>query len=328
MANPDAIDDSKISVFTMMPPARFDHGDGRTEIAFIAASMRHSVAVGRHNGVLWTWGKGHRGRLGHGNGHVEHCALVLTALPRATFGEDVVSAAAMLCTTMAVTASGVLWASGFSPCFTMGMGATLEGHTFNRVGGHEHFGAGGVRSVAGSESYTLIVAQDNSLWVCGHTISNCLGRNTHGQSFQVPVRINPASFNHEPIVVASAHFTRSVVVTASGAIYTWGGEPSGTYKGLCSRVVTAHHMIQNISYLPQRVMHTSVPHVHIDSFGLWNYPLTQEELLAFLMCTHVRLGAGSPYMAAPDEMLQSIRTSLAVLAATQMGRGLRNLLGI
>jgi len=75
-------------------------------------------------------------------------------------------------------------------------------------------------------------------------------------------------------------------------------------------------------------MHTSVPNVHIDSFGLWNYCLTEEELLVFLMCTHARLGAGSPYMAAPDEMLQSIRTSLAVPGATRMGRGLRNLLGV
>jgi len=329
MANPDAIDNSIVSVFTMMPPARFDNGDGHTEIGFIAAGLRHSVAVGKHNGVLWTWGgDGNRGRLGHGNGHLEYCVKVPTALPRTTFGEDVVSAAAMCNSTMAVTTSGVLWATGSSQSFALGLGAMLECHTFNRVGGHEHFGAGGVRSVACSECHTLIVAQDGSLWVCGHRDSKCLGHGTQEYSFHVPVRINPASFHHEAIVVASTYLTRSVAVTASGALYTWGQEPHGTYRGLCSLVTTGHHWIHNISYLPQRVMHTSMPHVHIDSFGLWNYPLTEEEFLAFLMCTHVRLGAGSLYTAAPIEMLESIRTSLAVPGATRMGRGLRNLLGI
>jgi len=63
MANPDAIDNSNILFLQMMPPAQFDDGNGHTEIAFIAASKRHSVAVCRHNGVLWTWGQGGGGDL-------------------------------------------------------------------------------------------------------------------------------------------------------------------------------------------------------------------------------------------------------------------------
>jgi len=322
MTNPDEINNSDISVFTMMPHARFDNGDGRTEIGFIAAGSQHSVAVGKHNGVLWTWGRDRHGtQLGHGNGQLDYCVQVPTALPRTTFGEDVVSAAAMSTSTMAVTASGVLWATGVSMYFALGLGALFQCHRFSRVGGHEHFGAGGVRSVACSISHTLIVAQDGSLWVCGNRESNCLGHYPMPYSFHVPVRIDPTCFHHEAIVVASTHLSRCVAVSASGGIYTWGSEPSGMYTGLCSAVATAHDLLPNIAYVPQRV-------AHIDSVGLWNYPLTEEEFLAFLMCTHLRLGARSLYSALPIEMLQSIRTSLAVPTATHMGRGLRNLLGI
>ena len=183
--------------------------------------------------------------------------------------------------------------------------------------------------MACSEFHSLIVVQSGSLWVCGHLISTCLGHDTLGNSFPNPVRIKPFSFIEEAIVAVSAYSTRSVAVTASGGLYTWGSEPESIYKGLCFPLLTAHHGHEStLQYLPQRVVHTGIPFQHIDSFGPWNYPLTAQELLAFVMGTHLRLGANSPYTAAPSEILECIRTSLSVLAATQMGRGLRNLLGI
>jgi len=176
--------------------------------------------------------------------------------------------------------------------------------------------------------HSLIVAQDGSLWVCGSVVSNCLGHDTPGIHFPVPMRMNPASFNNEAVRVASANDGRSVVVTASGALYTWGQEPQGSYRGLCFRIVPRPNSYHNISLVPQRNIHTGVPHVHMGCFGVWNYPLTTEELLAFVMCTHVRLGALSCYAGAPREVLECIRISLSVPTAPQMGRGLRDLLGI
>ena len=134
--------------------------------------------------------------------------------------------------------------------------------------------------------HSLIVAQNGSLWVCGSVLSNCLGHDTPGNHFPVPVRMNPAVFNNEPVIVASANFTRSVAVTASGALYTWGLEPEGSYSGLCFRIVPAPNSNYNISLVPQRNTHTGVPHVHMGCFGVWNFPLTTDELLAFAMCTH------------------------------------------
>jgi len=86
--------------------------------------------------------------------------------------------------------------------------------------------------VACSGFHSLIVSQSGSLWVCSHMISTCLGHDTLGNSFPNPVRINPFSFNEEAIVVVSAYSTRSVAVTASGGLYTWGSEPESMYKGL------------------------------------------------------------------------------------------------
>ena len=312
------------------PPQRFDSGDGRTEIAFIAAGTHHSVAVSRNNGVLWTWGASRAGQLGHGSALVRHCVPIPTAVPTTTFGETIVSASAMLTSTMAVTASGVLWASGRSRHGALGLGLTKECHTFNRVGGAEYFGNGGVRSVACALYHTLIVAQDGMLWVCGHSQSYCLGIYTDRcRIYERPEPMHPALFNYEPVLAVSASEKHSAAVTRSGGLYTWGAERSGEVGGLCVPHVPSENAQAIFQYAPQRVMHTGVPNEDIDPFGLWNCPLSAEEQQAFAMCTHLHLGDNSPYHQTDDGILECIlRYSRRVPALVQNNVGLRNLLGL
>jgi len=107
MDDPLQVSNRDIRVFTRMPPERFDCGDGDTQIAFIAAGSDHSAAVGRTNGLLWTWGNGSGGQLGH-----DFSARVPIHLPRETFDEVVVSVSVANDITMAITDSGALWVSG------------------------------------------------------------------------------------------------------------------------------------------------------------------------------------------------------------------------
>jgi len=302
-----------ITVFTMMPAARFNCGDGDPQIAFIAAGSDHSIAVGRNNGLLWTWGKGFGGKLGHGDGGMDHYALVPTHLPQETFGEAVVSACASDETSMAVTASGALWVCGYSFTGKLGLGDVLHCNTFKRVDIADGFGDGGVRSVTCSAMHALIVSHDGSVRMCGHTVSR-------GQNYMVPTLIDPACFNNEPVVLVSAGGMNSVAVTASGRLYTWGEERRDEYCGLaCTHEFDPSERMIQMS--PRQVQ-------HIDLFGLWHYPLSDDEMLAFAMGTHLRLGMETCFQTVPEEVLECIRGSSILPGASLFGVGLRNLLGI
>jgi len=230
---------------------------------------------------------------------------------------------------MAITASGVLWVSGQSTYCAMGLGQTLACDTFNRVGGPEIFGNGGVRSVACSIRHSLMLSQKGRLWVCGDPTSFCLCRDTRGKRYDTPQDIRAACFNFEPVVAVSASEQRSVAVTESGGLYTWGIEKSGKFNGLCVPSVLTEDGECIIQYEPQRVRHTGVPHQNIDPLGLWNYPLSAGEQLAFAMCTNMRLGANSACQKTNEEIIEGIlRHARREPAVAHTDVGLRNLLGV
>jgi len=119
----------------------------------VSAGTWHTACVTR-KGSVYTWGNSHHGQLGCAvvrSQPIPHCAYsaAMGQLPATMVacGRNHTLILTAAGSTMVVTASGVLWASGVSRCHTMGLGARTECHTFNRVGGDEYFGEGGVRSV-------------------------------------------------------------------------------------------------------------------------------------------------------------------------------------
>jgi len=223
MDDPLQVNNTDIRVFTKMPPTRFDCGDGDSQIAFIAAGFHHSAAVGRSNGLLWTWGRGLGGQLGHGDGSFGCSAPVPIHLPRDTFGEAVVSVSVAIYTTMAVTGSGALWVSGYGTTGNLGLGDVHKCITFQQVGTADDFGNGGVRNVVCSQWHSLIVSHDGSVRACGSMDSGCFDLDID-MDYRVPTLIDPASFNNEPVVLVSANKSRNVAVTRSGRLFTWGLE--------------------------------------------------------------------------------------------------------
>jgi hypothetical protein len=85
----------------------------------VACGDAHSVAVAQDGG-LWSWGRGHRGRLGHGD---EHDKLVPTRVaPECFGGAQVVTAACGAAHTAAATARGELFTWGAGPGLGHGEG--------------------------------------------------------------------------------------------------------------------------------------------------------------------------------------------------------------
>ena len=265
--DPPELLNKNIPDFTMMPSTRFDCGDGDTQIGLIAAGFDHSVAVGRTNGLMWTWGRGIGGKLGHGDGGSKYYALVPTALPQETFGEAVVSASASEDITMAVTGSGALWVCGYSLLGRLGLGEVQRCVTFQRVGTAADFGDGGVRSVTCSRMHSLVVSYDGSVRVCGRHDSCSLGRNTEYDNYMVPTLIEPTCFNDEAVVLGSAGGSRSVAVTASRRLYTWGAEAPNKFCGLAHTHEggSGRGLMQ---WSPRQVLLTNIPSQRIDLFGL------------------------------------------------------------
>jgi len=327
MDDPLQATNSNICVFTMMPPTRFDSGDGDTHIAFIAAGSDHSAAVGRSNGLLWTWGDGEGGQLGHGDGGRDCSASVPTHLPRETFGEAVVSVSVARNITMAVTASGALWASGDSNLGNLGLGQVKKCVAFQRVGTADDFGEGGVRNVVCSRWHSLILSYDGGVRVCGSHLSGCFYGGANNDNYLVPTLIDRGYFGNDPVVLVSAGDDQNVAVTKSGRLFTWGVEAPGFFGGLARILVHGIDGEPN-PWLPRQVLRTNIPNQRIALFGLWLYPLTDDEMLTFAMVQHMRLGAGSSFRYVSDCVMRNFFDCLMVPGASHFGIGLRNILGI
>jgi len=146
--------------------------------------------------------------------------------------------------------------------------------------------------------------------------------------YLVPTQIDPASFNNEPVVLISTNEGRNVAVTRSGRLFTWGFEAPDEFDGLARTHANGTDR-EPFEWLPRQVLRTNIPNQRIQLFGLWQYPIGVNEMLAFAMGKHLRLGAETCYADAPDEVLQCIwAASLMVPGASHFGIGLQNLLGI
>jgi len=167
--------------------------------------------------------------------------------------------------------------------------------------------------------HSLIVSHDGSVRVCG--------RDAQFNNDTVPTLIDPAYFNNEAVVLVSASESRSVAVTASGRLYTWGAESPNKFCGLgYTHESGIGRALMQMS--PRQVLYTNIPYRRIDLFGLWHCHLSEDEMLAFAMGMHRRLGRATRFQTVPDDVLECIRTSCILPGASHFGVGLQNLLGI
>jgi len=295
---------------------------GGREIGMIAAGNAHSMAISREPGMFWTWGEDEFGQLGHGNLHEK--TSVSTPTPPANFldnspeavGDSVVSMDGGEDFTVVVTAGGVLWSCGSGSYGKTGLGTTDQQNSLQRVGGPEIFGGKGVRMATCGNLHTLIVAWDNSLWICGHANSSLM-ISQHFADMLRPHRVDDEVFLGGGVLVAAAGATHSCAVTPAGVLYTWGrrynSEDSAGlgFAGVRSLVTPRAHDAG--SFGGSRV-------------GRW-HDVSRERVLALAMATHRRLGASSAACEFPEGPMLDMFEDMRYEPRVGTSQGIRDLLG-
>jgi alpha-tubulin suppressor-like RCC1 family protein len=247
------------------------HGE---PIAMVSAGTQHFLVVSS-SGLVFSWGRSHGGCLGHGDTH-SHVRPKQIA-PTGFGGEPVRVVCAFDNASMAITRGGVLYACGNNASNVLGLpdSAGVDVLAPVRVGGADVF-EGGVLCVSGSASHALAVSRAGLLFACGNSICGALGLGPSTETVETFVQIEPARFQWNLIVSASAGNNLSVAISEVGALFVWGCgardiKPLLSQKRACSRVC-------------------SIPFLH-DQYPYGNYhELSMGRVLAFLMGTHPRLG--------------------------------------
>jgi alpha-tubulin suppressor-like RCC1 family protein len=313
-------------------------------IGMIAVGGWHSMAVERDTGVLWTWGCNENGKLGQD--HRRDNISLPASIDPATFHDTVAKAAAVIADaagekhsylddvvvsvaggshhTMVVTVAGVLWGCGSSVQGQRGTGNNNVASVFERVGGQDYFGEGGVRMVSCHQNHTQIVAHDNTVWACGAGNSSTLGIPTeerHGDML-IPWRLSVAYFGYDDVTVVASGSCHAAAMTATGQLYTWGcGHMSGDTPGPSG---LGYDNSGGIQWVP-RLVALNIP--GDPRLGRW-HGLHPRFALAFVMAQHAHLGQYSASHTFPVGPLQQMLQNIFFVPRAGTSRGILNLMGL
>ena len=141
---------------------------GGGDVVFVAAGQNHTAAV-TSGGLLFTWGHGAFGRLGHGD---TGNRLVPTAVGRPA--GRVVMVACGWAHTLVVLHDGALWACGNGHRGRLGLNDRADRHVFERVR-VEAFGSARVVAAAAGRYHSAAVTEDGALWTWGLGYEGQLG---------------------------------------------------------------------------------------------------------------------------------------------------------
>jgi len=241
----------------------------------IAVGHTHSMALTHTGGTgtLWTWGSFMNGELGHGN--ADRPRLVPSAIPAGTFdGVPVVSMHGGSNFTMVVTEDGSLWGCGSDVDGALGLHGAVSPHapftnadaghpnvyTLQKVVGPEFADGHGVLTAACGETSSMVLAKNNTVWVCGRG-SNVCGTGTAPAYTRTLTLVDPVLFGNKKILLVAKGSSSCGAVCEDGSVWLWDGYGRGISAG---------------------ILHART--------GRW-HDLRHEHTLAFMMRTNARLGA-------------------------------------
>jgi len=301
------------------------------EIGMVAVGTRHSLAITRKSGILYTWGSNTDGQLGLG--YKSNYVTVPCAIPQQDFdGDAVASMHAHADYTMAVSVDGDLWACGGAS--GVGIPGTGSGNrqssTMIRIGGDELFGEGGVRMVSCGSSYALIVACNGLAWSTQRMRFRVQAVETEqdvGDPYR-PCVLPRALFGDEDVLVAGATHTHNGILTRSGRLYTWGEnmqQANSSGIGYDLQVV-----MQDGDWFPQPIPLTAFQNIAV---GRW-HRMTTERAEALIMGRYAHFAATGEETAYSDEkfkddVLQAMMEDLMLFKPPKTASpGLKNMLGV
>ncbi|XP_033111225.1 E3 ubiquitin-protein ligase HERC2-like [Anneissia japonica] len=178
---------------------------------------RHCLALSS-DGLVYSWGNGDGGRLGHGNINSYERPTLITSLPTKQSGRQIVQVVCGKNYSAAVTISGELFTWGRGNFGRLGHGnddeqttptvvASLKGHTVTYV------------ACGTGDSHTLIVTDKGTVYSCGDGDFGKLGHGNN-ESLKVPKMIDKLRGQEVTKVYCGHHY--SAAITKSGYLFTWG----------------------------------------------------------------------------------------------------------
>jgi alpha-tubulin suppressor-like RCC1 family protein len=188
----------------------------------VAAGGWHAACL-TADGVLWTWGDGAAGRLGHGDERKREMPTKLG--PEMFGGYTVVMVAAGSFHTLLVTTDGEAWSFGWGLFGQQGQGDKEDRLIPTKVGAYR-FGGAKIVMVAAGMGHSLAVTEDGVLWTWGCAFHGCLGHNDETER-SVPEMLARQLFSDSSVVLVSAGAAHSVAVTLDGALWAWGNGEFG-----------------------------------------------------------------------------------------------------
>jgi alpha-tubulin suppressor-like RCC1 family protein len=186
-----------------------------TDVVAVAAGARHSLAVKR-DGSLWAWGDNSQGQIGDGT-----TASLRSSPVQVTGISNIVAVAAGDYHSLAVTASGVLWAWGLNSVGQLGDGTTTLRRSPVQV-----TALPGVAGVAAGQYHSLARTVDLAVWAWGQGGSGQIGDGTYTNRSS-PTRV-PA-LTGVTAIAAGSGFSMALKSDGLpwGEVWSWGDNADG-----------------------------------------------------------------------------------------------------
>ncbi len=172
--------------------------------------------------MLYAWGQNTYGQLGNGSSdnNAHPTPEQVTGLPP---DDPVVTIASGGNHSLALTASGALYAWGLNSNGQLGNGSTTNSSTPVAVTGLPT--GDPVIAIAGGSDHNLALTASGTVYAWGYNGQGELGNgNTTNSSTPVAVTGLPSS---DPVITIAAGDEHSLALTASGALYAWGYNADG-----------------------------------------------------------------------------------------------------
>jgi alpha-tubulin suppressor-like RCC1 family protein len=171
------------------------------------------------NGTVWTVGLNSSGELGNGNTSSQLKAVqVLTASGPLT---GVTALAAGASHTLALSASGEVWAWGANNVGQLGNNSTVNLTRAVKVSGLT-----GIIAIAAGDRFSYAIKNDGTAWAFGDNASGQLGNNSTTAS-RIPVQVRTSSGNLSGVKAAAGGQGHGVFLTATGSVWSVGLNTSG-----------------------------------------------------------------------------------------------------
>jgi len=199
----------------------------------LAAGAEHTVCITR-SGILWSWGAGNYGQLGHG---VYQSSLFALHIDSSVFGGALVRMVACGANhTMVLTAPGNVWTCGDGQHGQLGCGLSVHQQCTLRpvVMPSDSAGPCNIVMIAAGERFSVALGAAGGVFSWGYAKLGCLGIYAHTDQLFSPRVSEPkhvdrraflqgnAPFSGSTAVMIAAGKNHTVAVMSVGRPWVWG----------------------------------------------------------------------------------------------------------